>query len=249
MNKKESFIICLLAVISIFLVAPSSLAQEGKASELEADFDSLGGNKVILERARALEPEKEVSIVQPRSVNRRRRTEITTEFSGSFGGETYSKSRSLGLNANYHFTPKFSLGLKYNYTFNTLTAEGQALVDQAEADFRANPEDPTKSFPELDYAKDEFLALAAWYPLYGKINWFERGVVHFDLFALGGGGQVRLKSGATTTYTAGGGIGFWFTQHLTARLEMRYQTYTAKYFTGNQRLDLAVGSVQMGWLL
>ena len=88
-----------------------------------------------------------------------------------------------------------------------------------------------------------------WYPLYGKINWFERSVVHFDIYALGGYGQVRLNSGPTSTYTAGGGIGLWITQHFTTRLEMRYQTYAAKYYAGTKDLDLTVGSLQMGWLL
>lgn len=219
------------------------------ANAAEPDFDSLGGNTIMLERAKALEPQKDVRIVQARTVSRRHRVELAPEFSNVFGGETYSHTKSIGMNANYHFTPRFSVGLKYNYAFNTLTREGEAMVDAAQREFQANPANPTVPYPEIDYVKDEILALANWYPIYGKINLFEKSVVHFDVYALGGGGQVRLNSGTTNTYTAGGGIGFWMTQHFTTRLEMRYQNYTAKFVDGSRPMDLTVGSLQMGWLL
>jgi outer membrane beta-barrel protein len=203
----------------------------------------------MLERAKALEPQKDVRIVQTRTVDRRHRVEFAPEFSNVFGGETYSHTKSIGMNVNYHFTPRFSVGLKYNYSFNSLTREGEAMVNAAETEFRANPQNPTVPYPQIDYVKDETLALFSWYPVYGKINLLDRSVVHFDIYALGGGGQVRLLSGPTTTYTAGGGIGFWFNPHLTARLEMRYQNYTAEFVDGKRPMDLTVGSVQMGWML
>ena len=230
----------------VFILAFSSLAL---AQEAEPDFDSLGGNSILLERARALEPEKNVSIVQSRTVARRHRLELAPEISSVFGGETYSQTKSIGLNAHYHFTPRISVGIKYSYAFNSLTDEGEALYDAAYKDFKANPNNPTVPFPELDYVKDEMLALVSWYPIYGKINLLDRSVVHFDIYALGGAGQMQLRSGPTPTYTAGGGIGFWISQSFSTRLEMRYQTYTAKYFDGSQDMDLTVGSLQMGWML
>jgi outer membrane beta-barrel protein len=231
----------------LLLVSLSAAAQDKTLPE--ADFDSLGGNTILLERAKALEPEKNISIVQARTVSRRHRVEIAPELSSTFGGDSYARTKSLGINLNYHFTPRISVGLKYNYSFNSLTREGEAMVDRAYDDFQADPENPSSPYPEIDYVKDEALALVNWYPIYGKINLFEKSVVHFDVYALGGGGQVRLRSGATSTYTAGGGIGFWISQHFSTRLEMRYQNYTAKYLDGEKPLDLTVGSLQMGWLL
>jgi outer membrane beta-barrel protein len=215
----------------------------------QPDFDSLGGNTILLERARALEPDKDVSIVQQRTVDRRGRVEFAPEMSSVFGGQVYTSTKALALNANYHFTPRFSVGVKYSYFFNTLSDEGNALMDNALADYNAHPQNPTVPYPQLDWAKDEVMALANWYPLYGKINWFDKKVVHFDIYGLAGYGQVNLKSGSAPTYTAGGGIGFWFNPHLSTRLEMRYQTYTAQYFTGAKDLDLTVGSFQVGWML
>lgn len=231
-------------ILLSLLVSLSATAQENT----EPDFDSLGGNTILLERAKALEPEKDVRIVQSRTVDRRHRVEIAPEFSGTFGGDSYMKTKAIGLNLNYHFTPRFSVGLKYNYAFNTLTSEGDAMYKQALADYNADTESPSEPYPELDYVKDEALALLNWYPFYGKLNVFDN-VVQFDFYALGGGGQVRLRSGATNTYTAGGGVGFWVTQNFSTRLEMRYQNYTAKYLSGERDMDLTIGSIQMGWIL
>lgn len=235
-----------ILILSLF-VSFSAMAQENV--EPEADFDSLGGNTILLERAKALEPEKSISVVQERTVDRRRRFEIAPEFAGTFGGDVYNRTKTVGLNVHYHFIPQLSVGLKYNYAFNTLTKEGEAMVDKAYADFLADPENPASPFPEIDYMKDEALALLNWYPFYGKLKLSSRQVLHFDVYALGGYGQARLLSGPAPTYTAGGGIGFWLDQNFSARLEMRYQNYTAKYLAGDKELDLTIGSVQMGWLL
>lgn len=229
----------------IFFVSLSAFAQEQK----EADFDSLGGNTILLEKAKALEPDQNVSIVQVRTVDRRHRVEIAPEFAGTFGGDPYTNTKTIGLNINYHFTPHWSVGLKYNYAFNSLTPEGEAMADRAYDNYIANPESPNSPYPEMNYLKDETFALLNWYPIYGKLNLFDKSVVHFDLYALGGYGQARLRSGTTPTYTAGGGVGFWITPHFSTRLEMRYQNYTAKYPTEEKNLNLAIGSVQMGWLL
>jgi outer membrane immunogenic protein len=214
-----------------------------------ADFDSLGGNKILLDRARALEPDKKLSVVQNRTVERRGRLELAPEFSSTFGGEAYLRTQSLALNSYYHFTPRFSAGLKVAYSFNDLTPEGEAMVDRAYEQFRDDPENPLMPYPELDYPKGEALALMNWFPIYGKINFLDQRVIHFDAYMVGGGGQVWLRSGPTATYTAGAGLGFWLSPQFSTRFEVRYQTYNVTYFNGEQRLDLAVGSLQMGWLL
>ena len=87
------------------------------------------------------------------------------------------------------------------------------------------------------------------YPIYGKMNLYDLGIVHFDIYALGGYGNIDLRSGTTSTYTAGGGFGMWFSQHLTSRLEARYQNYQAERFNGKQNMDLTVLSLQIGYLL
>jgi outer membrane beta-barrel protein len=245
---KSLLIIALLSIVQA--VGQVAVAADNvKKEDLASDFDALGGNKTLLERAKALEPEVNVQIVQDRVVSRRNRVEIAPEISGTFGGDTYNRTHSLGLNLNYHFTPRWSAGLKYNYAFNALTTEGEAMMHNATEDFKKNPEHPTQGFPDVDYPKSETLALIDWYPLYGKMNLLDKGVLHFDMYVLGGYGQVQLASGGTSTYTGGMGLGLWFTQHFTSRVEMRYQNYKAKYIDGEKNMDLAIASVQMGWML
>ena len=57
------------------------------------------------------------------------------------------------------------------------------------------------------------------------------------------------ESALVYSETGGAGIGFWVNKNFTTRMEMRYQNYTAKYFETEKDMDMAVGSVQMGWLL
>jgi outer membrane beta-barrel protein len=236
-------------ILFLCLMGQMSFAAETAKDDLNSDFDSLGGNKILLERAKALEPDMKVSIVQERTVSRRNRVEIAPEFSGTFGGDTYTRTRNLGLNLQYHFTPRWSAGVKYNYSFNTLTPEGEAMIDKAYSDYQKNPGKPDTAYPQMDFPKSEMLALVNWYPIYGKMNLLDQGIAHFDCYLVGGYGTVELSSGPTSTYTGGAGMGFWFNQHFSSRFEMRYQNYKAKYLDGDKNLDLAVASVQMGWML
>jgi outer membrane beta-barrel protein len=239
--KKTTLILSLLFALPLWA--------QTSAEDINKDFDSLGDNRIILEKAKALNPEKEVSIVQDRLVSRRNRFEISPEYAGTFGGDTYTKSQSLGVNVNYHFNPNWSVGARYSYFFNQLTPEGKSLYNRAYQDYQANPNNPTATIPQVDYPKSEAMALVNWYPIYGKMNLFDKAITHFDLYGVLGYGQVELNSGSSPTYTVGGGFGFWHTQHLTTRIEMRYQNYKAQYYTGTKSLDLAIASVQMGWLL
>ncbi len=231
----------ILISLAIFF---SSLAR----ADIQNDFDSLGGNTPLLERAKALNPETVTSIVQNRTVNLNHRFELAPEISGTFGGDTYSRTHSFGLNAQYHINPRWSIGAKYNYSFNTLTAEGEAMIDRAIQDAQNNPK-TAGLVPQMDYPKYETLALINWYPIYGKMNLYDKAVAHFDIYGVLGGGEIALRSGSTATYTGGLGVGLWLNPNTTARLEVRYQRYKAQYVNGAKDLDLAVGGLQMGWLL
>lgn len=236
-------------LIAFLLVSNFSYAADEKKDDLAADFDSLGGNKTLLDKAKALEPEVSVSIVQKRFVSRTNRIEIAPEFSGTFGGDTYARTKSAGINLHYHFNPRWSVGVKYNHSYNSLTPEGESLVNASIEDYKNNPNKPSVAYPDIDYPKSETMATLNWYPIYGKMNLLDKGVLHFDWYLLAGGGQVQMSSGNTSSYTGGTGIGMWFNDHFTSRLEMRYQNQKAKYIDGEKNLDLAIASVQMGWML
>lgn len=222
----------------------------GLVAQVESEFDNLGGNQIILDKAKELNPDTKIEVVQDRIVNRKKRFEMSTEFSGTMGGDdTYTRTQNAGLNVNYHINNRWSIGAKYNHTFNKLTAEGEAMVDAAYADYLLNPKDSKFPIPEFDHQKSESLLLVNWYPIYGKMNLFESKIVQFDVYGLLGAGQVELRSGTKSTYTAGTGMGFWLTPKVTTRLELRYQKYNIEYSTGPKNLDLLIASAQIGWLL
>lgn len=236
-------------ILLAFLFPALVSAQENEAQSLANDFDSLGGNSVFLEKAKALHPETENIVIQPRTVSRRNRFEISPEFSGTFGGDTYSRTQTAAMNIHFHINPRWSVGAKFGYSVNQLTPEGSAMVDRAYDDYKKNPKNPSYPMPQMDYQKAEAIGLVNFYPIYGKLNLLDRSVAQFDTYMVLGGGTVNLKSGATPTGILGAGVALWLNPKLSTRLEMRYQNYKAEYITGRQNLNLAVASIQVGWLL
>ncbi len=139
-----------------------------------------------------------------------------------------------------------ALGVRY-YNFNNgFTDDAEAQIKAAQAHNGIN--NPYQ-VPALDFPEDSTVATISWFPFYGKMNLFDRAIAQFDVYLLGGGGQINLESGSTSTYTAGGGVGMWLAQHLSARLELRWQRYDDNPITGNsQTRDLTMANAAIGVL-
>lgn len=212
------------------------------AADLLKDFDTLGGNDVLYDKAKALNPDASISVVQKRIVPRKNRFEFSPEFASVIGGDSYNRTQNIGMNVHYHFTPQWSVGLKYNYAFNELRPEGENLINDTATTGK-------RIVPDIDYPKQQTLAVLNWYPIYGKMNLYDLGITHFDIYALVGGGMIDLRSRNTGTITAGGGIGLWWSQHLTTRAELRYQRYEAIRRDGQVAMNTTVLGVQVGYLL
>lgn len=210
------------------------------------DFDSIGGNKDLLDKAKALQPETEIRVVQDRIVPRRLRHELGFGYENFIGGDAYVRTQTLGVGYHFHLNPRWSLGAKYFKAFNTLSQEGDALINNDLA--QALPEESVL-VPDLDPMDQGYMATVNWYPIYGKFNLYDLGVVHFDAYLLAGYGQVQVQSGDKDSWSTGIGVGLWFSQHLTARFEMRYQTYEVNRFVGGtQDMDLTVANFSIGFM-
>lgn len=232
-----------VSFIAILLMSSLAVAQ------VEQEFDSFGGNEALYMKAKALNPQVENEVVQDRFMTRTNRFEFSPEFSGVFGGDSYNRTTNAGVNVHYHINPKWSVGVKYNYSFNTLTPEGKAMVNQAEQAAAANPRDPKALFPQVVYPKSEALAMANWYPIVGKLSFGKWGVAHFDTYLMAGYGQMELSTGSSPLASAGLGFGFWVDRNITTRLEYRVQQYKAEYYDRTENMLTNVASVQMGWML
>ncbi len=226
----------------------SNQKEDQKADQkvnIEQDLETLGGNEVLIKKAQALDPDNKLRIVQKRLVDRHMRFELGLNLGGVFGGDSYVDSKVVGGQAEFHFTPHWSVGLRHQVYGNKLSNEGQRVYDA-----NANqPNDVPYSTPGSVYPINTTLALVSWYPIYGKANIFDAGISQFDLYLTGGAGQINLSSGSTNTWTAGGGIGFWLSQHISARAELRYQNYHDQISSGPRNIDTVVGQIGLGLLL
>lgn len=219
------------------LFASTLLVTTMAQADILEDMDSLGGNDVLLEKANALQPDKQVSVVQNRIVDRRFRHEFSPELNYVVGGDAYVQTTNVGLSYNFHITPKFSVGAKYFYSFNELKDEGQNVIDNS------------GYIPDMDWPKHTYLGMLSYYPFYGKFKFFGNNVVHFDFYMTGGAGQVVLKSGSTMTYAGGGGIGLWLSKHLTSRFEVLYQRYNSARLTGDKTMNVVSLGLSVGYML
>ncbi len=235
-----------LLILGIILLSIS-----GWAKDLTQEMDALGANKALMKKARAIDPKNRVRVVQNREVDRYYRLELGLNYGMAAGGDPYVDTNVLGGHLDFHMTPRWSVGARYYNNSNNLNAEGKKVFDDAEA--RRAAGDNTFRRPGVDYAKDSWLGVINWYPLYGKLNLFDAGIAQFDIYLLGGAGQINLQSGTTPLYTAGGGVGIWLSQHFSTRLEARWQGYKDQIYDGvdtTQRdINQTVLTATLGFLL
>jgi outer membrane beta-barrel protein len=221
---------------------PAAKAAPAKTIDINQQFNSLGSDEEIMNKARALQPDNSMRVVQKREVDRNWRPEIGGSYGLINGGDSYIDTRAWGANLDLHITPRWSLGLRYADYKNGLTREGKRAFD----DFANGV---TTTFPAVDYPKSSYMAVINWYPIYGKISWLEMGVSQFDFYLLAGGGQMKTSNITSPIYTAGAGMGLWWNSWFTTRLEIRYQSYKDRAYSTDRSIDGFVGSLGIGFML
>jgi outer membrane beta-barrel protein len=232
-------------LIALFVASISAIA----LADVQSEVDSFGGNQALYEKAKALNPEVEKTVIQDRFMNRTNRWELAPEMAQVDSGDSYNRTSNAGLNVHYHINPSWSLGVKYNYSFNKLTPEGEAMLNKATDASKPDTAAQNFLYPQVVYPKSALIGLVNWYPMVGKLSFGSWGVAHFDTYLNLGYGQIELSNASTSTMTGGIGVGFWWTSHLTTRLEYRYQEYNAEYYLGERKINSNVAAVQMGWML
>ena len=232
--------------------APAATAaqkQTESSQDIDAsqDIDTLGGNKALMDMATSLDPDNRTRIVQQRIVDRHNRFELGLNYGLVTGGDPYLQTQGLGASLDYHLTPRWSLGARYTSYGNQLSSEGQRVFDDARSRYAAGGS--SYVIPDIDYPLQSAIATVNWYPIYGKINLMDWGISQFDIYMLGGGGQIQLSSGWTNMYTAGVGMGFWMTKHWAMRTEFRYQNYQDQIITGSRNIQDYMFNMGMGYIL
>lgn len=232
--------------IAAALFAGFSLHAAGANAQVSKDLESLGGNKAIENRAAKLSSSHRSEVVQGRAVDLNNRLEIAGFYGPVAAGNSYLFTQNAGVMADWHFVPQFSLGVRYEQAFNSLTNEGKSALDNAKAQ---QNQGNAYQYPDIDYPNYSIMGTATWNMFYGKLNFFDLKVVQFDFYGLGGFGQMTTARNVSPTWTAGGGFAFWLSQHLSSRIELRYQTYKDKPYTGERDLNVIVANFGLGVLL
>lgn len=213
------------------------LASLGAQAGILKDFDSLGGNDVLIDRAQKLQPNKNVTVVQQRTVDRVWRNEFSLGYNNVIGGDAYLNTQMLGLDYHLHINPHWSVGLSYFQAYNELSKEGKYLIAVDEL------------IPDVDEPRSGYEVVGNYSPIYGKINFLDLGVMQFDVYLLGTYGKLKLKSGETNTFSVGAGFGLWISQYLSTRLEIRQRYYTAQRFGGSADIETTQAGLSFGYLL
>lgn len=234
-------------LLSILALSFSISAYAAPKKSLRKDFDTLGDNKVFAERVKQMDQDKKVRIVQNRIVDLYNRVEIAGTYGYNAGGDSYVTSQALGAIIEYHFSPRFAMGVRYQHFYNELTTEGKAQYDAYRA---ANANGPSGQLVAgIDSPQDVGILTVSYSPIYGKLNLFDMSVAHFDIYTMAGFGKMKLASGDSDVITGGMGMGVWVTQNFSARLEARYETYEDLIGTENRRQNNVQGMFAIGVLL
>lgn len=235
-------IISIIVLMSIFSGLAS--AQQTGRKSLKNDFKSLGTSSEVSERVKNLDSKQRVRVVQNRSVDRNNRVELGVHYGMTNNADSYVNTQNAGAALQYHVNPRFSFGFEYQKAYNKMTPEGDRQYLSAQAAQQSDPGSDVL-FPSIDYPLDSKVALASFYPIYGKLNLFDSGIAQFDVYTTLGYGQMGLRSGSTNVFVAGIGTGIWLTNYLTTRIEGRYQKYQDLVQTEkrNQNTFQVLGSV------
>lgn len=230
---KNLIIVIALAMPAIGWSQATTKSAAAPKKDLKSDFSTLGDNSAVVERVKNMDTHQKVRVVQNRLVDRNNRIELAGSYSYNGGGDAYVKTQDVGATLEYHINPRWSLGLQYHKSYNSLSAEGQNILSQAQSDQQLNPGGGSQvKYPAVDHPLNSQLATVSFYPIYGKMNIFDLGISQFDVYLQLGAGQINLyRGGSSNLYSVGAGSGFWLTQRVTTRLEVRYQQYQDLIFS------------------
>ncbi|MGE3759151.1 MAG: outer membrane beta-barrel domain-containing protein, partial [Pseudobdellovibrionaceae bacterium] len=114
--KTMSLIPALFLAVVIGLSVTANAQNKKAKINFSQDMDTLGGNEALVGKATALDPQNKTRIVQSRLVDRNYRFEFGGNFGGVAGGDSYLKTLNYGVSADFHFNPRWSLGVRdYDY--------------------------------------------------------------------------------------------------------------------------------------
>lgn len=175
-----------------------------------------------------------VDVFQLKSITKKRRHELTPQFSVSLN-DSFVQTLMVGGSYNFHITEAFGFEVNGGYAFtfdsaavNDLRGGNRFLTKNGEQFNNSQPSIIVK--PQVSKLVGLVLGHFVWSPLVGKFS-VGQAIFDFDIFLIGGAGAIFTNRGAVLP-AASFGFGFrvflakWFTMRLDIKDAIFGQNFT-----------------------
>ncbi len=187
---------------------------------------ALSANPVKAKASKAETLIQSIRVIQRRPFLKRQRFEL--QVLGGLGvADSMFRHVSVVANGRFHLNEKWAVGASYQHSFSSESG----LLSTVTEDFEV--------FPERSVIRYTTTVDAEWTPIYGKMAFFDGGVVHFDMYLLFGAGvtQTSRSSSPRVTGTIGVGGRLMLTPWLTMVMELRDNLFVERFNAGNQLIN------------
>lgn len=150
----------------------------------------------------------------PVSLKNRNVKDSETFDIGFFGGlaltEPIYNTTKFGVAVNYHLSETHSLGILYAKNSNGLSRDAQGLKDDFGLDFGRAPAPNYSLMGDYNYKL-----------FYGKLSITKQGVMNTSIYASAAFGMTTYVHKSYPTLAVGIGERFYFTNHLSLKVDLR----------------------------
>ncbi len=209
--------------LALVLAAPAYAATKSLERELrDLDVkDAIPSSKLV----------ERIYSVQGRATPLKGRPEIAVSMAQNFSGSGFLDSNQWGVDAFYHITDRWGLGVGYSQVANKFTKAADNLL-------------ATSGYlPDVDYAKSRLEARVIYNVFYGKFRFSRTHAMSFDNYIGLGAAQNDLRSGQATGPVGEVGFAFFFPYDVSIRVGVKDYFYRE-----NRTLSQGYGQNVHGYL-
>jgi outer membrane beta-barrel protein len=224
----------LLGLISVSAPALAETAPEESAVDLSAsdeddeDADGVEDDAATTDAdAKGLAQLREsIRVIQQRPVLRRMRLELQVQ-TGLGLADVMFRNQLVSGNLRFHLAENWSIAGSYIHYFSRKTSLHETVAEDYEL------------FPETSLHRWFAGGDLSWSPIYGKFNFFGKGIVQFDISLIVGAG-VTVTSRSTDlkpTGVVGLGLRIFITRWLAFTSEFRDHIFVEDFNAGNELVN------------
>lgn len=180
-----------------------------------------------------LAPFADVAMIQKRYLPRTGRFEAYIAANTILNDAFFT---TIGADARlaYYFTERYGLELQ---AMGMFSSDRRTTKDLRESSVATTSFVQPKSYFGLDFK---------WSPVYGKMTYRNRRIIHFDMYFSAGGGSTSHSQGSSPTIHLGTGQNFALTKSMTFRWDFSLNMYSATSTVGASRASSSYQNLFLG---